>query len=362
MAETPEDDDSKEFDPSQRRLQQAREDGDVVRSDDLQSAAAQAGFLVALLAAGGWVVAQAGAAGQAFLARADRFSLTDRAGEGVWPGLVAMSGPPMALLLVPALAVVAWLVASQSFVVAPSKLEFKWDRLSPLANARQKFGGIGLVDFAKRGIKMLAIAALLVFYLRAQVEDLYQAARLDAGQVALLLAQTIVGFLALGVVLSLVFGAADYLIQRAAFLRRHRMTRKEMTDELKESEGDPHVKADRRRRAQEIATRRMLTDVPTADVVIVNPTHYAVALRWDRDKRRAPVCVAKGVDEIAARIRERAAEAGVPIRRDPPTARLLYAALDLGEEIRPEHYAAVAAAIRFADAMRRRARKTWRKP
>jgi flagellar biosynthetic protein FlhB len=101
----------------------------------------------------------------------------------------------------------------------------------------------------------------------------------------------------------------------------------------------------------------MLADVPKADVVIVNPTHYAVALRWDRESRRAPVCVAKGVDEVAARIREAAAMAGVPVRSDPPTARALHASVEIGREILPEHYAPVAAAIRFAEKMRRRARE-----
>ena len=101
---------------------------------------------------------------------------------------------------------------------------------------------------------------------------------------------------------------------------------------------------------------QMMAEVAKADVVIVNPTHYAVALKWDRRARRAPVCVAKGVDEIAARIRERAAAAGVPIHRDPPTARALYASVDLGCEIRPDQYRAVAAAVRFAEAMRKRAK------
>jgi flagellar biosynthetic protein FlhB len=135
------------------------------------------------------------------------------------------------------------------------------------------------------------------------------------------------------------------------------MSRKELMDEYKESEGDPHFKAARRQRAQDIATNRMLADVEGADVVIVNPTHYAVALRWDRGKGGAPVCVAKGVDEIARVIRERAALHGVPVHSDPPAARAIYAAVELGQEIRIEHFRAVAAAIRFADAMRKKARQ-----
>jgi flagellar biosynthetic protein FlhB len=98
----------------------------------------------------------------------------------------------------------------------------------------------------------------------------------------------------------------------------------------------------------------MLADVKGADVIIVNPTHYAVALKWSRTKGAAPICVAKGVDEIAAKIREKAAEAGVPLHSDPPTARAIFATVGLGEQILPEHYRAVAAAIRFAERMRKR--------
>jgi flagellar biosynthetic protein FlhB len=134
------------------------------------------------------------------------------------------------------------------------------------------------------------------------------------------------------------------------------MTRKEMTDEMKESEGDPHVKGQRRSRAIAIATNRMLADVDAADVVVVNPTHYAVALKWDRVRGDAPRCVAKGVDEVAARIRERATLAGVPIHRDPPTARALHASLEIGDEVARADWRAVAAAIRFAEKMRARAR------
>ena len=107
---------------------------------------------------------------------------------------------------------------------------------------------------------------------------------------------------------------------------------------------------------RDIATNQMLADVPEADVVIVNPEHFAVALKWDRKRGTAPVCVAKGVDEIAARIRETATEHGVPIFRDPPTARTLFATVEIGEEVKADLYKAVAAAIRFADTMRKRAR------
>lgn len=148
----------------------------------------------------------------------------------------------------------------------------------------------------------------------------------------------------------------DLVWQRFDHARKLRMSFQDMKQEAKSSEGDPYIKAQRRQRGQAIATNRMLLDVPTADVVIVNPTHYAVALKWSRARGSAPVCVAKGEDEIALKIREIAATAGIPVHADPPTARALHATVELGREITPEHYRAVAAAVRFADRMRRAAR------
>ncbi len=347
-----EDDDSKPFEPSQRRLDKAREDGDVVRSEELHAALGTGAFLLALAVGGGWAVRRAGEAGMAFLARPDLLAQQGPAATGrlaLW-----MGGLPLLLLLAPAAAVLAWLVASRGLVFAPSRLELRLSRLSIPRNFAQKFGRAGLVDFLRRSLKLIVVSVALGLYLRASSDLLFLAPGLDAGQVGLLLADRMMGFLGLAALIAAVFGGVDYLWQRMEFLRRHRMSRKEMTDELRDSEGDPHQKADRRRRAQEIANRKMLVDVPKADVILVNPTHYAVALRWERETGRAPVCVAKGADEMAARIRARAEEAGVPIRRDPPTARMLYAALDVGQEIRREHYAAVAAAIRFAETMRKR--------
>ena len=177
-----------------------------------------------------------------------------------------------------------------------------------------------------------------------------------------MLLKTVVRFLTLISMLVLAIGGLDYFWQRAEHLRSNKMSRKEMMDEHKNSEGDPHFKAKRRQKGQEIATSRMLQDVRTADVVIVNPTHYAVALKWDRLSGRAPVCVAKGVDEIAQRIRERAAEAAVPLHSDPPTARMLFASLEIGHEVHPDHYRVVAAAIRFSESIRQRKAAAQRGP
>ena len=205
-------------------------------------------------------------------------------------------------------------------------------------------------------MKIFLTGGLLFWFLGRHAADLFATMSLTPAQGLALMLGLVFQFLLIVFCVSLVFGAVDYLWQVLRHRARNRMSRQEMVEEHKEAEGDPHFKQHRRQRGQEIALNRMLRDVETADVVVVNPMHYAVALKWNRARRQAPVCVAKGVDEAAAAIRARAAEHGVPIHRDPPTARAIYAAVRLGEPVRPDHYRAVAAAIRFAEAMRRRAK------
>jgi flagellar biosynthetic protein FlhB len=203
---------------------------------------------------------------------------------------------------------------------------------------------------------MLAIGVILAVHLMARAGDIANSMQLPAAAAMGLMLRLMAEFLLLILLIAVVFGGIDFFWQQAQHLKRNRMSHKEMLDEHKESEGDPHTKFQRRQKGQEIALNRMLQDVAKADVVIVNPTHYAVALQWKRSDRHAPICVAKGVDEIAARIRERAVLAGVPLRADPPTARAIHAAVEIGQPIRPEHYKPVAAAIRFAEALRHRKR------
>jgi flagellar biosynthetic protein FlhB len=261
------------------------------------------------------------------------------------------------LLAVPPVLVIAVVFASGGLLFTPDRIAPKLSRISPLATARHKFGAEGLVEFAKSLVKMALVSVILYLFLASRLEGVLATVYLSPAMSAAVLGRLTVEFLALVLMVAAALGGIDYLWQVHLHRQRNRMSRKEMLDEYKESEGDPHLKAARRQRAQAVATNRMLADVATADVVVVNPTHYAVALRWERAKGGAPVCVAKGVDEIARVIRARAVEHGVPVHSDPPTARALHATVEIGQQIRTEHYRAVAAAIRFADAMRRKVRR-----
>lgn len=356
-----EDDDSgdKEHEASPQKLIEARKKGDIPRSADLLMAAGVAGFLLALWAMGGWVIGRAGSAGIVLLDQADRLAplMTSGAGGPLAGLLLAFAGPPIALMLVPPALVLGVVIATRGFVVAPNRIAPKLSRISPVETAKHKFGPEGLVEFAKSALKLGLVAFILYVFLAARLEEILTTVYLTPSLSAALLARLMIDFLSVLLLVAIALGGVDYLWQVHLHRQRNRMSRKEMMDEFKESEGDPHLKSARRQRAQEVATNRMLADVAGADVVVVNPTHYAVALRWDRGKGAAPVCVAKGVDEIARVIRARAAEHGVPIHSDPPTARALFATVEIGQEVRVEHYRAVAAAIRFADAMRRKSRR-----
>ena len=355
-----EDDQDKEHEATQQKLIEARKQGDVPRSVDLLTAAGIGGFLLSLYAMGAWVVQSAGSAGIVLLDHSDRLSRLVGSGgaDGQIGGLLlALAGPPLALLGLPPLLVLTVLAATRGFVFAPDRLAPKLSRISPIAAARQKFGVDGLVEFAKSAVKLCLVSVILYLFLASRAEEIIATVYMEPNLSAEVLAKLIQEFLVVLLLLAVAMGGVDYLWQIHLFRQRNKMSRKEVMDEFKESEGDPHLKSARRQRAQEVATNRMLIDVGKADVVVVNPTHYAVALRWERTKGKAPVCVAKGVDEIALRIRERAAEHGVPIHSDPPTARAVFATVEIGQDIRIEHYRAIAAAVRFADAMRRKARK-----
>jgi len=356
-----EDNDDKPFDPSQRRLDEARKKGEIARAPDVNAAAGLAGILLAGLIVGPDILVQMGQISQALLDQADRISTqVVNGGRAVIGPIISSYAFVIApLFALPFIGVLLSLFAQRSLIFAPEKLMPKLSRISPISTAKQKFGRDGLFEFAKSAAKMVAVAAILVVHLRASAPEIANSVYLPPGGGIALMLRLMLEFVALTLVLATVVGAVDYFWQQAQHLQRNRMSFKEMKDEVKDSEGDPQAKGMRRQRGQEIALNRMLQDVAKADVIIVNPTHYAVALRWKRSDRNAPVCIAKGVDEVAARIREKAAIAGVPLHSDPPTARAIYASVEIGAPIRPEHYKPVAAAIRFAEALktRRKGRK-----
>ena len=355
------DEQDKSFDPTPHKLQEARKKGEIAKSVDLQTAAGYAGLTIALFAMGTQSFMSFGGHLVGLLAQSERIAKDVFDGGPVaalsgWTWLVSLDLIPIFGL--PALTVLVAILAQRAFVVTPSKLQPKLSRISLLSNAKQKFGRGGFFEFAKSFAKLSIYSLCLALFLMARLPDMLAVIRSEPSAVVLLLAELCVAYLFVVLMVTFAIGGVAAVWQHQEHIRKNRMSRKEITDEAKNTEGDPHMKQERRARAQAIASQQMMAEVPNADVLIVNPTHYAVALKWSRANGTAPECVAKGVDALALRMREVAMEAGVPIRHDPPTARALHAVTNIGEEIAPEHYAAVAAAIRFADSMRARMRRT----
>ncbi|NVO56823.1 flagellar biosynthesis protein FlhB [Rhodobacteraceae bacterium B1Z28] len=353
------DDSDKSFDPTPQKLQKARDKGEVAKSNDLSVVAGYTGLLITLLTAGQYTAEHLGALFVVLLDQSDEVAHLVSTGPAAAPiaGMLKGALIPVALMFaLPAAAVLLSLIAQRALIFAPSKLKPKLSRISIPSNAKNKFGRGGLFEFAKSFVKLVIYGTCLALFLRANLTEILSASAAPAQSSILLMMNLLFRFLFIVIAIALAIGIVDYLWQYAEHIRKNRMSRKEIQDETKDAEGDPHVKQQRRQRAQEIATNQMMADVPDADVVIVNPTHFAVALRWSRATGTAPVCVAKGVDEIAAAIRSAAGQAGVPIHSDPPTARALHASVEIGQEIAEEHYRPVAAAIRFAEAMRKRAK------
>ncbi len=353
------DDTEKSFDPTPQKLQKAREKGEIARSTDLNTAAAYAGLTISLMVAGASSIKTFGSEMMILLDQAAALGpllVTDGAYAPMGGILTGAAVALVPIFAIPAIAVLLTIAAQKGFVFAPSKLEPKLSKISILSNAKNKFGRNGLFEFFKSFVKLVIFSACLAVFVKARLPEMLTAVHGDAHMVLVLLAELCLAFLFVVLLVAGAIGAIDAVWQHHEHIRKNRMSRKDMQDENKESEGDPHLKQERRQRAQTIAMSQMMADVPDADVIIVNPTHYAVALKWSRARGTAPICVAKGVDEVARRIREIASENAVPIHSDPPTARALHAVTDIDAEIPPEHYQAVAAAIRFAEAMRLRAR------
>lgn len=337
-----------------RRMRAARK-GDVPVSQELNTSAVFAGFLLAILACSPFV--------KGFALELKALTLyPEEVGGGMIFGplaeriLRAVMGFLLPLVLLPGLAVIAALAVQQGIVFAPARIKPALNKISPIKGAGKKFGPQALLEFVKNSLKICVLTAGGGAVLGVESMRLVRAYEAAPGALPALLLRELVLFFGLALGVSVLFAVIDLPIVRTQREMRLRMTAQEAKDERREGEGDPAIKAQRRKRAEQIALNRMLTDVKKADVIVVNPTHYAVALAWDRSGENLPVCVAKGTDEVALRLRRAAHEAGVPIRDDAPSARSLYATVELGQPIKPQHFAAVAAAIRFADRVRKKRR------
>lgn len=334
-------------DPTQRKLDQATEKGDVPKSQEIGTFFVLCGFTLALLVGAGWSSREALGTLRAFLMNAHQVP-ADGAGfmqvtrQGVLTGFMAL-GMPFAFILCAGLAG-ALLQHKLLWTVEP--LMPKFDRINPLSGIKRIFGKEAWVNFGKGLAKTALIGIVVWITLWNEHDRLGAFAQMEVA--ALLPATLALAIKLMGAVLALfaVVAIGDFAWQRFTWYQRQKMTKQELKDEFKNSEGNPEIKAKLRQIRASRVRKRMMAAVPKATVIITNPTHYAVALQYEPGMA-APLCLAKGVDALALKIREVAGEHRVPIVENPPLARALHATVEIDGEIPVEHYKAVAEVIGY---------------
>ena len=333
---------------SARRIEKAREEGNVPQSRELMAFLVMAAGTGGLWALGGWLTQRASAI--------VRQGLTFGRDSAFDPGAMATSfanlswdalvlGAPLFGLTILAAVVAPALLGG--WVFSPKSLGLQLDRLDPLRGLKRMFSWQSLMELVKAVLKSLLIGGIIFWVVRLEQDRLFallalplEGALSSFGGMLMLSALALVAGLA-------IIAAIDVPFQLWQYYSRLRMTREELRQEMKETEGDPQLKARIRSQQREVARKRMMAQVPKADVVVTNPTHFAVALKYDRERMGAPQVVAKGMNLVAERIRELATEHRVPILEAPPLARALYRHTEIGDQIPAALYTAVAEVMAY---------------
>jgi flagellar biosynthetic protein FlhB len=331
-----------------KKRDEARKKGQVARSVELNGAVVLMAALLVLPAIAPKIVDQiALAARRSLVLMSDPGIVSEK---GVWT-LASQIGVPAGMAMLPiAFACMAAGVAVNVLQVGwrPSTHALKPDakKLNPLAGFKNIFGPRAGVETAKSLIKVVAVGAIVFLAVKPRLEEFGALVGMPPAQLLPALATEVLRVAQRGAAAYLVIALLDFGYQKHKFEKDLRMDKQEVKDEAKQESSPQEVRTALRRRAMQAANRRMMDAVPTADVVVTNPTHYAVALRYVPSKG-APEVVAKGMDHVALRIREAAREAGVPIVPDPPLARSLHAAVEVGHVIPEELYQAVAHVLAY---------------
>ena len=347
------DSDDKQLDPSQKRLDEALERGDVVKSQEINTwFVIAAGTLVMSTFGGsignGILVPMRNLLANAWMIRVDGPGLLKLAGSLEYAVMAAIGLP----LLMLAIAAVAANMVQHRLVWSSEPLKPSFSKISPMSGFKRIFGKQAAVNFAKGLFKLVALGAVMTAILWPERLRLEAMVRFDPAALLGVTSSLTMHLLNSVVAMLAVVAILDYLFQYRTWYERLKMSPQEMKEEFKQSEGDPHIKGRIRQIRVARMKKRMMAAVPKASVIITNPTHYSVALQYDRGMS-APICVAKGVDHIAFKIREVAREHNVPIVENVPLARALYATVEIDEEIPVEHYHAVAEIIGYVMGLKR---------
>ena len=334
-------------DPTQKRLDDAHDRGDVVKSQEINTWFVIAGATLVLSTFSGSI-------GSGILVPLRNLIANSWMIHTDGPGLLALSqsleyavvaalGVPLLML---ALAAIAGNMIQHRLVWSAESLTPKFSKISPGAGAKRIFGKQAAANFGKGLFKLIALGAVMIAILWPERHRLESMVKFDPA--AILGATTSLTLQLMGAVVAMlaIVAIADYFFQYRQWYERQKMSLQEQKEEFKQSEGDPHIKGKIRQLRQQRMKKRMMAAVPKASVIITNPTHYAVALSYERGMP-APICVAKGIDTIALKIREIAKAHDIPIVENVPLARALHASVQIDDEIPVEHYHAVAQIIGY---------------
>jgi flagellar biosynthetic protein FlhB len=346
MAEGQEDTERSE-DPTQKRLDEALERGDVVKSQEVNTWFVIAGGALLLMAfsgpmANGLATTLRGLVEHSGSIRVDGRGFTSVV-EKLSLEVVAAVAIPLLLL---ALAAIGGNMIQHRLVWSAEALKPKLSKISPMAGFGRLFSKQALANFVKGLIKLALIGTIMTALMYPERFRLDALVHIDPAAMLSITQSLSLQMMGAVVAVLALIAAADYLFQYRQWFERQKMSVRELKDEFKQTNGNPEVKAKIRQIRQTRSRKRMMAAVPDASVVITNPTHFAVALKYERGMS-APICVAKGADLIARKIREVATDHNIPIVENPPLARALHATVEIDQEIAPEHYQAVAEVIGY---------------
>jgi flagellar biosynthetic protein FlhB len=340
-------DTEKSEEPTQKRLDEALQRGDVVKSQEVNTWFVLGAATLILLTFSGSMSSGLTSLLRGFLGQAHNIPMDGRGlviiTQKLGIGTIAAVSIPFLILV---LAAIAGNMVQHQLVWSGESLKPKLSKISPAAGFKRLFSKIALANFVKGLIKLALVGTVMGVILWPKRTQLDGLVTMDPAVILLLTRTMSLDVLGVVVAVLAIVAAADYLFQYRQWHEKLKMSLQEMKEEFKQTEGDPAIKAKIRQLRVARMKKRMMADVPKASVIITNPTHYAVALKYDRGMD-APICIAKGVDNIALKIREVGTEHDIPIVENPPLARALYATVEIDQDIPPEHYKAVAEVIGY---------------
>lgn len=356
-----EDQSSKTHDPTERRLRQLREDGNVPHSREVNNLFAMLGMVAVAGLAAPWAFRRLVEMGAGLLQNAGTEPMENTPAVGAVLSRVGISFLttllPLLLIMLVAGYLGSWV--QNGGILSSKPLAPKLSKISLIEGFKRMFSLKSVVELLKSAVKIVVIGAAMGIVVWQRRDTLV--GLLDSDLITILkhFNQLLMWLLGTAVAIMAVLGLVDYLFQRFQYIAKNRMSPQELKEEMRDSEGDPHIKQRQRQIRRERSRKRMMSAVPKADVVITNPTHYAVALRYKPDEGdAAPTVIAKGVDAVAMRIREIATENNVPLYEDPPLARELWRSVEIDQSIPITLFEVVAKVMAFVMELKKKQPKS----